>query len=286
MSATVYDDRRCELGEGAFWHPERGQLFWFDITQRRLLSRTIDGPLAWDLPWMASAAGWVDRDTLLVASEVGLHRFDIGSGRHEPVAPLDASNPMTRSNDGRADPWGGFWIGTMGKQAEARAGAIWRYHGGEVRRVVPTLTIPNAICFSPDGLHAYYADTPARQVMRLRLGTQGWPVGEAEVFLDLRADRLSPDGAVTDAEGNFWSAQWGAGRVARYRPDGRFDGAFSLPAAHASCPAFGGEDLSTLFCTTAMEGIDEARRKAEPGHGQVFAVPGAGIGRREPRVSL
>jgi sugar lactone lactonase YvrE len=283
---TPFDDRACDLGEGALWHPQRNQLFWFDITGRRLLSRDGDRPLEWALPEMGSAAGWVDRDTLLLVTETGFHRFDIPSGRLERLADLEADTPVTRSNDGRADPQGGFWIGTMGKKAEAGAGAFYRWYKGEVRRLMPGISIPNATCFAPDGTLAYFTDTAVGVIWRQRLDGHGWPVGERETFLDLRPEGVHPDGAVTDAEGNLWNAQWGASRVAQYAPDGRFLQAVALPPAHTSCPAFGGPGLTTLFCTSARQGVPAARLAAEPAHGQTFAVENAGRGAPEPGVLL
>ena len=284
---TPFDDRPCQLGEGALWHPERGQLFWFDITAGKLRSRLDDTPLEWDLGEMASAAGWIDRDTLLVATETALKRFDIATGRTETVIPLEADDPATRSNDGRADPWGGFWIGTMGKAAEYGAGGFYRFHGGELRLLWGDIGIPNAICFDRARSCAYIADTPTGLVERRPLDPEtGWPTGRPDVFLDLNHDGLNPDGAVTDAEGNLWLAQWGASRVAAYDPDGRLIRAVSVPGAHASCPAFGGPDLRTLFVTTARQDLDSRKIAEEPGNGMVFAIPDVAQGIAEPRVVL
>lgn len=282
MTVVVHDDRPCALGEGPLWHPERGQLFWFDILGRRLLTRDSDGPRDWGFPDMVSAAGWVSDDALLVASERALLHLDLTTGQGETLAPLDAEDPRTRSNDGRADPWGGFWIGTMGKAADPGLGAIWRYHRGEVRRLYAPVTIPNAIAFAPDGTAATFADTVTGQVMRTRLGRDGWPAGEPEVFLDLRSEGLNPDGAVFDAAGNLWLAEWGAARVACYAPDGTRRTTVAFPAAHTSCPAFGGEDLSTLFCTSARQGLRKAEIEAEPRNGLTFAATGPGIGPGTP----
>lgn len=280
MTAVVYDPRRCELGEGAFWHPQREQLFWFDILGRRLLSRDGARPLEWRFDVQVSAAGWIDRETLLVAAETGLFRFGIDSGALAPLLPLEAERPETRSNDGRADPMGGFWIGTMGKRAEPGMGAIYRYAGGEIRRLFDRITIPNAICFAADGRTAHFADTAAAQVFRVPLDPGGWPSGQPELFLDLAAEGLAPDGAVIDAEGAFWNAQWGAGRVARYLPDGSFDRAIAIGGRHASCPAFGGPDLATLHVTTAREGLGTPG----PGDGVVYACAAGVPGRPEPRL--
>ena len=283
----IYDERPCALGEGPLWHPERQQLFWFDILNRCLMTRDQSGQKSWDLAEHVSAAGWVDLDTLLIASESGLWRFGLSNSRKELVTPLETDNPVTRSNDGRADPWGGFWIGTMGKKAETGAGAIYRYWRGELRKLVPDMTISNAICFAPDRSCAYFADTAAGQVQRWKLeGKTGWPIGDSSVFLDFREAGLNPDGAVTDTAGNIWIAQWGASRVAVYSPEGSFLCAVSVPAAHTSCPAFGGEDLTTLFCTTARQGLDTDAIEAQPTNGMTFAARGAGQGRAEYRVIL
>ncbi|WP_121062542.1 SMP-30/gluconolactonase/LRE family protein [Chachezhania antarctica] len=257
MTTTMYDDRPCQLGEGPLWHPERQQFFWFDITGKRLLSRKDDEQLDWQFKEQSSAAGWIDSQTLLIATETGLRRFDIESGAHELVVPLEPGNSVTRSNDGRADPMGGFWIGTMGKNAEAQAGAIYRFHRGAVERLVSQVTVPNAMCFSPDGRLAYYADTVTEQIMVQPLDAEGWPEGPAEVFVDLRQDGLKPDGAVVDSEGGLWNAHWGAGQVARYRPDGTFDRAIKVPGSQSTCPAFGGPELDIMYITTARQGLSD-----------------------------
>ncbi len=273
---TPLDATRCELGEGAFWHPERAEFFWFDILGRKLhaLERS------WDFPEMVSAMGWVDACTVLIASETRLMLFDLETVESRTLLALEADNTATRSNDGRADPQGGFWIGTMGKRAEPGAGSIWRYHRGELRRLFPGLTIPNAISFPPDGRSACFTDTRTQQVMRVPLDAEGWPKGAPECWLDLSGDNLNPDGAVFDAAGNFWVAQWGVARVAAYAPDGSFLRAVAFPAPHTSCPAFGGPSLSDLYCTTARE----QRPNPSAIDGATFCVPGIGQGQAEHQV--
>ena len=277
----IFDDRKCELGEGALWHPVREQLFWFDILNRTLHSQTR----SWTFPEYVSAAGWISADDLLVACDTGLFRLNLITGDREAVAT--AGTPETRSNDGRADRQGGFWFGTMGKKAEKGAGAIWRWYRGELRQLFPGVTIPNSICFTPDGTAAHFSDTAAGKVMKVALDASGWPKGDPQLWLDLDRAGLNPDGAVIDAEGRFWNAQWGAGRVASYAPDGAFLDAVETPGApHSSCPAFGGPDLATLFVTTAQEHMDAEARARHPASGQVFAFPGTAKGLPEPQVLI
>jgi sugar lactone lactonase YvrE len=282
----IHDDRKCELGEGALWHPKRNQLYWFDILGKRLLTRGAEGPGEWHFPHLVSAAGWLSKTELMIASEVALFRFDLETGTRRDVAPLEADNTITRSNDGRADPYGGFWIGTMGKAAEKGAGSIWRYFRGNLRRLYTGLSIPNAISFTPDGRTAHFTDTMTAQVMRVALDADGWPRGEPSIYLDLAVLGLNPDGAVCDAEGRMWLAQWGSGRVSCFAPDGSLIQTVSFDAPHTSCPAFGGPDLSTLFCTTALQHMSAADRTAYPHAGMTFAAAGIARGVPEPMVIL
>ncbi len=279
--AQVFSDTACTLGEGPLWHPERKQLFWFDILSKKLLTRDTDGEQSWSFGDCVSTAGWVDTDTLLMASESGLHHFDITTGQRKLIVPMEADNPVTRSNDGRADPWGGFWIGTMGFNAEPGAGAIYRFYRGQLKQLVGDVTISNAICFAPDHSCAYYTDTADARIMRQPLEqTDGWPVGDPEVFLDFSDEDFGPDGAVVDSEGCFWNAQWGAARVARYSTEGALLSTWALPPSQTTCPAFGGPDLTTLFITSA------ANDSADPQAGQTFSLATGIAGQREHQVRL
>jgi sugar lactone lactonase YvrE len=286
MTASVFDDRACILGEGPLWHPTRKQLFWFDIMGKRLLSRSNGAAVSWQFDRHVSAAGWVDDDTLLIATERDFMRFDLSTGQQTHVAGLEAENAVTRSNDGRADPFGGFWVGTMGKMAEPGAGALYRFHKGEVRKLRGGITIPNATCFAPDGSFAYFADTAQHLVWRTDLDGEGWPRGDWTVFVDHRGTGVNPDGAVVDADGRFICAEWGGSRVACYDPGGKLVEEIPIPAPQVTCPAFGGDGLRTLFVTSARQGLPGEAMDVAPLSGQTFALPAAAPGQAEHRVIL
>ncbi|MFD1342469.1 SMP-30/gluconolactonase/LRE family protein [Litorisediminicola beolgyonensis] len=282
MSEMIFSDTRCALGEGPLWHPEEGALYWFDILGKTLFRRGGAEERRWSFDRHVSAAGWVEPGVLLIASETDLFRFDTATGTETRCVALEEDNPVTRSNDGRADPWGGFWIGTMGKNAEPEAGSIYRFHKGEVTRLFDGITVSNAISFAPGGGHAYFADTERHTVWRVALDEDGWPDGDREVFLDLTEADLYPDGAVVDAAGNLWVAQWGAARVAAYSSEGALLTEVALPATQTTCPAFGGGDFSVLHVTSAAHGAPEDDRAA----GQTFVFQTGFRGQREHRVLL
>ncbi|MDG4674922.1 SMP-30/gluconolactonase/LRE family protein [Shinella sp. 838] len=281
-NAKVFDETPCQLGEGVFWHPLREQLFWFDIIARRLMWHEGPDLRVWQFKEYTTAAGWVDRDNLLIATERGLFEFEIATGRRRLIVPLEDADAGTRSNDGRADPWGGFWIGTMGLNAEPGAGAIYRYFRGELRKLISSVSISNAICFAPDRSAAYYSDTATQQVMRQPLDESGWPTGVAALHIDLRGSASFPDGAVADAAGCLWLAEWGAGRIGRYDRQGQLISAISLPCLQPTCPAFGGKNLHTLFVTSASVNITPPMSSS----GATFRIETDIEGVAEPRIIL
>ena len=284
MNADAFDTRICELGEGPLWHPKRQQFFWFDILGMSLLSREGDQALEWQFDEHVSAAGWIDHDRLMVASETALWQFDLSSGEQSFLCALEAENPVTRSNDGRADPWGGFWIGTMGKEAEPNAGAIYRYYRGELRKVAGQISISNSICFAPDRSVAYFTDTPTKTIMRVALEAEtGWPTSAPQTHLDLTAFGSGPDGAVTDKDGNLWLATWGAGAVVCYAPDGTLVQTIKADAKQTSCPAFGGPNLRDLYITSAAVGLEDSGYGRD---GCTFVARDVAQGLPEPRVIL
>lgn len=284
MQASLFDDTLCELGEGPIWAEDR--LFWFDILGQKLHARDTAGATrSWSFGERVSAAGKLKEGGLLIASETGLWRFDADSGEWQLVAAMEADNPGTRSNDGRADRQGGFWIGTMGKKAEKGAGAIYRLYRGELRLVRPGVTIPNAICFAPDGSRGYFSDGDSKRIYTWALDAHGWPHGEPEPFFDFDGRGGVPDGTVVDSAGALWCANWGGGRVLRILPDGTPDAEITVPVRQPSCPAFGG-DLDRLYITSAREGLDAAALADQPLAGAVFEAPISVPGVAEPFVDL
>jgi sugar lactone lactonase YvrE len=268
----VISDIGCKLGEGPLWSD--GWLWWFDIDGLRLHRCGPGGedPRVWELDEPHSAAGRIAGGGMLVASASGLWRFDPETGARDLITPLEADIPGNRSNDGRADRRGGFWIGTMSMTFETGAGSIYRYADGRLEKLFGDITVSNAICFSPNGGTAYFTDTRTGKIMRWALDAAGWPMGAPEVFIDHTAGPGYPDGAAVDSEGFLWNAQWDGWRLARYSPEGALDRVVALPVARPTCPAFGGPGLRTLFCTSASVGLNAEARAAQPHAGGVFAI--------------
>ncbi len=281
----IYDDRPCRLGEGVLWHPLRDELFWVDIPDRKVMSNGPAGQREHQFDEMVSALGWIDKDTLLLATESGLYKLTIADWATEKLVDIEADQNRTRSNDGRADPWGGFWIGTMSKSAKKGAGSFYRYYKGELRQLITDITVTNGLCFDRERCFGYFTDSAAKTTWRMTLDVDGWPKGEGEIFLDYSAEGTTVDGAIIDKHGHMLAAIFDGAAVQRISPEGTVVETFETQTPRATCPAFGGPDYRDLFVTTAAVGLDEAGQDAIV-HGTTLRFAGCVEGTPEPAVIL
>lgn len=289
FKGSVLFDTPLALGEGPTYDPATDTAWWFNIVGKELheLHLTSGTKRVHALPFMASVLARIDDKRQLIASEDGLFIRDTATGAFTLHVEFEPGKPGNRSNDGRTHPSGALWIGTMGKSAEDGAGAIYHVAGSTVTRLYDQVSIPNSICFSPDGAIGYFVDSKVNKLMRVAVDpATGLPTGEATVLVDVAGEPHDIDGSVCDADGNIWNARWGAGAVDRYAPDGRHVARYHVPASQSSCPAFIGAKADRLMVTSAFQGMDAAARTADPQAGATFELGVSVIGVFDPPFRL
>lgn len=284
FSGRILCDFTSELGEGPTYEPLTGTAWWFNIKGQELHELHLESgrKTVHPLPFLGSVLATIDPARQLIASDEGLFVRDIASYQLSPFATVE-DKPGNRSNDGRVHPCGALWIGTMGRNAEKHAGAIYHVAGKRITKLFSNVTIPNAICFSPDGATAYFTDTDVNHLMRVDIDpATALPTGDPVILSDESAAPGGVDGAVCDADGLIWNARWGAGAVEVYKPDGRKIARYAVPATQPSCPAFVGPRASRLLVTSAWQDLDDAARAADPNAGKTFDLGVEVNGRFEP----
>ena len=275
FEGKILSSTLCELGEGPSFDPDTDTLWWFDILGKTLHELEIESgkERAHPLPVMGSVLARIDSERQLIASDQGLFIRNRNSGALTPYAELEPDKPGNRSNDGRTHPSGSLWIGTMGRQAEDGAGAIYHVAGGKVTKLFENLSIPNSICFSPDGSIGFYVDTRVNRLMRVPLDpATGLPAGEAVVLIDTSDEPGGMDGSVCDLEGHIWNARWGEGAIDQYDASGYRVARYLLPARRTTCPVFVLEGAGRLAVTSSWEGLSETERAADPLAGALFEL--------------
>jgi len=278
------------LGEGVLWCDRAQALYWTDIHASMLWRYVPAGGAvrSWPMPErLCSFALCVADDWLLIALASRLAFFNTASGEIREIRPLTVP-PQTRANDGACDRQGRFVFGTLhepSNEPKRAIGPFFRLDADLTLRELPLprAAIANSIAFSPDGGTMYFCDSLQKKILRCEYGDG---IGALSTFVDLTAlEGGEPDGTAVDIEGGVWNAQWGASRVVRYRPDGREDRVVALPTAQPTRPAFGGPALSTLYVTSAHDGMTDAARSIDRQAGDVFAFEPGVAGLREPRFA-
>jgi L-arabinonolactonase len=276
------------LGEGVLWDCVGRRIWWSDIQERRLFRYGLQsrGLETFELPERLGSFGFIEgSDKLIAAFESGFARYHPESGElHWIVRPgHDATN--VRFNDGRIDRQGRFWAGSMVEGEGEPKGKLYCLDRCDAKVCLTGISISNSICFSSEGKHLYFADSPRRTILRCDIDPANGTIGNRQVFAKT-PEGAFPDGANIDAEGHLWSAHWGAGRVVRYSPDGSISGVVEIPTSQVTCVAFGGADLDLLFVTSAREGMSEATLREQPNAGDVFVYKVNVKGLADPRFAM
>ncbi len=289
-------DEPDALGESPFWHPSEHTLYWIDIPGRAL--RRANGFTGaserWTLPSEPGCIAPARGGGLVVALRDGLYRAPAWGGALERLQPAPYDTATTRFNDGRADPEGRLWVGTIYEPRDRPEAALYcQQSGAPLRRMAGGATTGNGLAFSPDGRTLYWSDTPGhvirawdrepasgalsapREFHRFPPKPAGWQPGAGDGD---PAYGGRPDGAAVDAEGHYWVAMFEGGRLLRLAPDGQVAGEWPLPVRCPTMPCFGGDDLRTLYLTTARANRPAGELACTPLAGHVLftrvEVPG------------
>jgi sugar lactone lactonase YvrE len=282
----------CELGESPFWHPQEQSLYWIDIPGRCVLrTRGGIGPDTaverWALAEEPGCIAPARRGGLVMALRSGIYRAKEWGGPLQQMAPADYDTATMRFNDGKCDPLGRFWAGTLNEPKTQRNATLYciDVRGGRtpaVAKMANEATTANGLGFSPDGGTLYWSDTNAHVVRawdwngdgntlsrervfhQFAMKPEGWRAGSGVPY------QGRPDGATVDAAGDYWASMFEGAQLLRLSPDGTQREAVGLPAQCPTMPCFGGDDLRTLFVTTARKGRPAEEIERLPASGLVL----------------
>ncbi len=275
-------DARAELGEGPRWHSAERRLYWVDIARNQLHRfdpatgadelRQFDAPIG----CFAFRAG----GGFLLAMKDGLALLDSWAGELRPFGEqIFADKPDIRSNDGRTDPAGRFWLGSVNMTKSAHDAALYRVDpDGAISFIEGGMLTCNGAAFTADGTGFRHADTPSHELRGYDADPVSGTLSNRRIVRRFPEGRGRPDGGSFDAEGAYWSALFDGGRVVRLSDEGEILMTVELPVTRPTMIVFGDADLRTAYVTSARTGLSDEQLAAQPHAGGLFSfrvdVPG------------
>lgn len=279
-----------ELGESPFWHPNERRLYWVDIPScavRRM--DPANGKVeTWKLPSEPGCIAPLRSGGLMLALRDGVYRAGGWGSALTRVAGFSYDSAVIRFNDGKADPAGRFWAGTMYEPRDARKAELYSIDlrgGGEplVQLKAHNAVVANGLAWSPDARTVYWSDTSRHLIHAWDWDAHSNEMASHRVFHQFPAKPAGwkpgqpgyggrPDGAAVDSQGHYWCAMFEGQRLLRLSPAGQIVAEIPLPARCPTMPCFGGDDLRTLYVTTARHGRPAQELAEFPHSGHVLAM--------------
>jgi sugar lactone lactonase YvrE len=270
----VIANDRALVAESPMWSASEHALYWLDGRSDAIYRIDVKSGArtSWTTPAKVNALGLRAAGGLIVAMKSGIATLDTASGAFTHVVTPAPYTDAMRMNDGKVDRAGRFWFGTMHDDAGDASGHVYRLDpNGTLATIDSGYTIPNGFAWSPDDRTLYLADSHLSTIYAYDFDATSGEARNRRPFART-AEGTMPDGATIDAEGYLWSANVGGWGISRFANDGTLDRRLELPVQRPTSVIFGGEDLRTLFITTASRRFTPEQLTAQPLAGAILAV--------------
>jgi len=270
-------DAKAELGEGPCWDWRTGILYWVDIEGKKVCTFNPatgeNREIVLDQQ-VSAVVPALNKDKLIVAMEKGLFYLQEQTEELELITEVEGNLPDNRTNDGKCDAYGRFWIGTMSKKEEKEQGALYCLDtNGKFTKKLDNISTSNGLAWDKTNSYMYYIDTPTQKVLRYDFALDTAILGKAVEVVDFSDEDGFPDGMTIDQEGMLWIAHWGGSKVSRWNPNAKKKlEDIELPALNVTSCTFGGIHLQELYITTARTGMSTEQLEKYPLSGGLFKV--------------
>lgn len=273
VNAECVADVKAVLGEGPVWVEREAALYWVDIKGRKIFRLSDSGGLRrWDTPMRIGSIAPRASGGFIAGTEYGFAEVELELGRFDIFHNPEADLPANRFNDGKTDPSGRFWAGTMDDREQEALGALYRLDPDRsCERADDGYKVTNGPAFSPDGRTIYHTDSARQVIYAFPLGDDG-SLGERRELARFGEGDGYPDGMTVDSEGCLWVAFWEGWCVRRLSPEGERLQELEVPVSKPTSCAFGGPGLNRLYVTSASIGLDEEALRSQPCAGGLFLL--------------
>lgn len=267
---------KSKLGEGAFWDHRNMRLFWVDIEGMKvhIYDPKTKENISFDTPSMVGTVVPGNKDEAVIALVDGIYLLKTNSGSIRLLSDVESEITANRFNDGKCDPNGNLWVGSMNfEQIEGKANLYRVDPKGNSVKMLDSVTISNGIVWTRDKKTMYYIDTPTMHIRAFDFDAKTSTISNERIAVVVPQSLGYPDGMTIDAEDKLWVGLWNGNSIARFDPvSGTMMTKIEVPAHNVTSCAFGGENFETLYITTASLDMTEEEHKKYPLAGSLFQV--------------
>jgi len=253
-------DAKATLGEGAIWDSRQQMLYWVDVLGKRFwrFDPATGQHEVFAVGQFVSTIVPRRSGGVILGLHHGLATYDLDTRKLTLICDPENGDPDLRFNDGKCDPAGRFWAGTIPLTKRGPFASLFcLFPDLHCERKLTGVGNSNGIAWSLDAKTMYYTDTACGTVDAFDYNLETSMIDNRRVAITIPAETGRPDGSTLDAEGMLWVAHWAGGRVTRWNPiTGKLLATVNLPTPQVSSCAFGGPKLDRLFITTAQRGLE------------------------------
>ncbi len=280
MSPEVVCDKICELGEGPLWDPTRKLICWVDILKGHIHEWSVvsEELNTIQVSQMIGAMAICNDGNYIAAMKNGFGFVNRETGKVDMIANPEEHLPENRFNDGKCDPYGRFWAGTMPIAEDKSSGSLYFLDTSlNVQKKEINIGVSNGLAWSLDHKTMYFIDSPTRQVVGYDYDKESGKLANKRTAIAIAEEDGFPDGMTIDHEGMLWVAHWGGWQVARYDPvTGKKMLSISMPVSQVTSCSFGGDSMEDLYITSARKGLSKVELEKQPLAGSLFVVRNSG----------
>jgi len=267
---------KAKLGEGAYWNHQTQEFYWVDILGKELHIYNPATKEDRSLPTPSHIGTVVPQSdsTAVVALDDGVYIMNTNTGEITVLSEVEKEMTVNRFNDGKCDPNGNLWVGSMHLEQSAPLGSVYRItNTGETTKMIDSVTISNGIVWTKDARTMYYIDTPSAEIKAFDYDKNTATISNERTAVKVPVEMGFPDGMAIDEEDMLWVGLWNGNGVARFDPNtGKLLSKIEVPAHNVTACAFGGPNLDKLYITTARVDMTKEESAKYPLAGSIFVV--------------
>ncbi len=265
-----------KLGEGAIWNYKTQELYWVDIEGKKLhiYHPETKQNKTFEVPSRIGTVVPAENNSAIIALEDGIYLIDTTDGKIKLLSDIEADKPENRFNDGKCDPNGNLWVGSMPLKQDKPGASLYKIEpSGKTTKMLGKITISNGIVWTRDAKIMYYIDTPTGNIRAFDFDKNTSTISNERVVVKVPTSLGFPDGMTIDEDDMLWVGLWNGNAVARFNPQsGKLISKIEVPAHNITSCAFGGENLDILYITTASVDMTEEEKRKYPLAGSIFKV--------------